>query len=77
MTDIRPWAEEDEEVLRQRYTAGQGLDRIAEILGRTPAAVKKKAHRMGLKRPESQERERKRSDLARRLADLQGLSPEA
>ena len=66
-----PWTEEDEEILRQRYNAGQGLDRIAEILDRTPGAVKKKAQRQGLKRPASLER-RPQDDVASRLRILLG-----
>ena len=71
LTNLKPWTKEDEEVLRQRYTGGQGLDRIAEILDRRPGAVKKKAQRLGLKRPASLQRQPK-DDVATRLRVLLG-----
>ena len=74
-TSDRPWTGEDEEVLRQRYSAGQGLAAIAGRLDRTEGAVKKKAQRLGLKRPATLDRPK--DDLATRLLALQGLSPEA
>ncbi len=66
------WTTEDEEVLRQLYTGGQDLARIATRFDTTKDAIKQKAHRLGLKRPRSTESRRAKGDLASRLRVLLG-----
>ena len=75
----RPWSPEETSYLRWAYSQGQSLGHIARHLGRTMASVKQKAYRLDLPtHPRFQSRQpvRNKGDLARRLADLQGLSPE-
>ncbi|MEE9237705.1 MAG: hypothetical protein V3U52_07960, partial [Thermoplasmata archaeon] len=67
----RTWTREDEKVLRQLYTGGQPLGRIAKRFDTTKEAIKQKAYRLGLKRPASLKRKR-RDDLASRLRVLLG-----
>ncbi len=68
----RTWTPEDEEVLRQLYTGGQDLGRIAKRFETTKDAIKQKAHRMGLKRPRWTESRRAKDDIASRLRVLLG-----
>ncbi|MEE9237014.1 MAG: hypothetical protein V3U52_04425, partial [Thermoplasmata archaeon] len=70
MTKPRTWTEEDEEILRQLYTGGQDLGRIAKRFDTTKDAVKQKAYRQGWRRPRSEEA--RRDDLASRLRVLLG-----
>ncbi len=70
MTKPRTWTEEDEEILRQLYTGGQDLERIAKRFDTTKEAIKQKAYRHGWKRPRSEEA--RRDDLASRLRVLLG-----
>ena len=66
------WTEEDAEVLRQLYTGGQGIPKIARRFGTTVPAIKQKAYRMGLKRPRSFDSSRAKDDIASRLRVLLG-----
>ncbi len=76
----RPWSPEETSYLRWAYSQGQSLGHIAQHLGRTTASVKQRAYRLDLPahpRFHSRQLAPRRDDLASRLADLQGLSPEA
>ncbi len=66
------WTEENAEVLRQLYTGGQPVERIARRFETTIPAIKQKAYRMGLKRPRSYESSRAKDDIASRLRVLLG-----
>ena len=69
-TKPRIWTPEDEEVLRQLYLGKQPLERIAERFRTTKDAIRKKASRMGLKRPKP--KGAPRNDIATRLKVLLG-----
>ncbi len=70
MTKPRTWTKEDKEILRQLYTGGQTIDKIAKRFGKTKDAISQQAYRMGLKRPRS--RDGPKDDMATRLRVLLG-----
>lgn len=86
----RTWADKRIAQLRRLVAEGQTDVQIAEVLGTTPAAVKQARYRHGVSRL-TQRRDSNvtkavtqealvtetSGDLATRLANLQGLSPEA
>ncbi len=71
------WTPEEESYLRWAYSQGLSLEWTAKHLGRSVDATKAKAYRLGgLQHPRYGPGAGATGDLARRLADLQGLSPE-
>ncbi len=70
MTKPRTWTPEDEEILRQLYLGRQPLGRIAKRFDTTKDNIRKKASRMGLKRPRP--KDAPKHDMASRLRVLQG-----
>ncbi len=70
MTKPRTWTPEDEEILTYLYLGRQPLERIAKRFETTKDAIKKKASRLGLKRPKS--RDAPKDDMATRLRVLLG-----
>ncbi len=66
----RRWTPEDEEILRQLYLGRQPLGRIAKRFDTTKDNIRKKASRMGLKRPKP--KDAPKHDMASRLRILQG-----
>lgn len=59
------WTETDKNHLQAHYGA-IGADRMAELLGRTPAAIKEMAWRMDLKKCPERLREMGRENVNRR-----------
>ena len=69
-TKPRRWTPEDEEILTYLYLGRQPLGRIAKRFETTKDAIKKKAQRMGLKRPKP--KDAPKHDMASRLRILLG-----
>ncbi|WP_043744549.1 hypothetical protein [Paramagnetospirillum magneticum] len=59
-----PWTSAEENTIREAYAAGLSLPEIARLLARSQAAVKLRAHYLGLRRPAARSGWESRADDA-------------
>jgi transposase len=74
----KKWTEEEKSVLARYYPGADSVDEVAEMLGRPPLAVIKKALQMGLKRPDPHDESMQRlkkviSDVPRSPSEIAAL----